>query len=77
MFAELESMATSKIVYVTRQLKTVDGKTPRFSSLPLVIPNDTEYNSHTNELMRIRGELHVTLLSFSIYLCFACRSQKR
>ena len=47
MFAELEGSqamrANSKIAYVTRQL---DGKMHRFSSLSLVIPNDTEYNSY-------------------------------
>ena len=73
MFAELESsqaMATSKIAYVTKQL-TVNGKTPRFPSLPLVTTNDTEYNPRTNELKKIQGEQHVYIYVPHFYLCFA------
>ena len=45
----------SKITFVTRQLKTADGKAPQFPSIPLVIPSNTVYNSKTNELHSIQG----------------------
>ena len=45
-------MATTKRKYSTKKLSTAAG-TPRFPSLPLVIPNDTTYNPETNELLPI------------------------
>ena len=61
-------MAIAPRKYWTTKLSTADGKS-RFPSLPLVIPNDHDYNPATNELVPIPSEntthIHLFIFSFS------------
>ena len=69
-----KNMASSKITFVTRQLKTADGKTPQFPSIPLIIPSNTVYNSKTNELHSIQGS-YITNFFICLFLTGAKRDK--
>ena len=61
-------MAIAPRQYWTTKLFTADG-TSRFPSLPLVIPNDCNYNPATNELVPIPSE-NTTHISSSFHFRF-------